>query len=48
MTPFVHHFLENLAPLIVRNIKAFKNAGQFGKIFEIMGTMLCDVTINLD
>jgi hypothetical protein len=27
------------------NLHQFKNAGQFGKIFEIMGTMLCDVSV---
>lgn len=27
------------------NLHQFKNAGQFGKIFEIMGTMLCDFSV---
>jgi hypothetical protein len=45
MQPFVGLFLQSLGPQIVMNLHQFKNAGQFGKIFEIMGTMLCDVSV---
>jgi hypothetical protein len=43
MKPFIQHFLEKLAPLIVTRTNIFNDpVSQFGKIFEILGTMLCD------
>lgn len=48
MMPFVEQFLNHLAPQIISKVTHFKNAGQFGKIFEILGTMLCDQGVSLE
>ena len=48
MKPFIAYFLKNLAPAILQKIGCFKSTGSFGKIFEILGTMLCDQSVNLE
>jgi hypothetical protein len=43
LRPYIAHFLLNLAPQIITGLSAnFKKCQCLGKIFEILGTMLCD------
>lgn len=39
--PYVQHFLQNLAPVIIQRISTH-NIASFGKLYEILGTMLSD------